>query len=121
MLQTASKRWLPMKLGPLLREARSRAGLSLRDVERRVGISNGYLSLIESGRVRQPSPRYLHALADLYGVSYSLLMELAGHVAPNAAPSNASAGADDFADLSEAELEHVRSFARFLRSSRSRG
>ncbi len=108
-----------MELNSVLRDARARSNLSLREVERRTGISNGYVSLIESGQVRQPSPRYLHALADLYGVSYGLLMELAGHVAP-APPANRSVEVvDNFGDLSEVEREQVRAFASFLRASRS--
>jgi transcriptional regulator with XRE-family HTH domain len=107
-----------MKLGKVLREARNRRGLSLRDVEREVRISNGHLSLIESGQVRQPSPRYLQSLADLYGVSFALLMELAGHVAPSRTPLASAAGDADFSDLSEIEREQVRAFASFLKASR---
>jgi transcriptional regulator with XRE-family HTH domain len=110
-----------MQLNSVLRDARTRAGLSLRDVERRVGISNGYLSLIESGQAQRPSPRYLHSLADVYGVSYTLLMELAGHVAPAPAPTDAEATSDEFGDLSALEREQVRAFASFLRASRSSG
>jgi len=107
-----------MQLRTVLRDARARAGLSLRDVERRAGISNGYLSLIESGQARKPSPRYLHALADTYGVSYSLLMELAGHVAPTSLPDSTGMNAEGLGDLSDTELQQVRAFASFLRASR---
>ncbi len=109
-----------MTLGSVLRDARTRKRLSLREVERRTGISNGYLSLIESGQVQRPSPRYLHELAETYGVSYPLLMELAGHIAPSPAVPNAG-DASEFDDLSVAEREQVRAFASFLRASRSSG
>lgn len=109
-----------MQLGSVLRDARARTRLSLRDVERRTGISNGYLSLIESGQAHRPSPRYLHGLADLYGVSYTLLMELAGHVAPTPNLEGAEEVTNDFADLSESERDQVRAFASFLRASRPR-
>lgn len=109
-----------MQLNSVLREARNRADLTLRDVERRAGISNGYLSLIESGKVHRPSPRFLHALAEVYGVSYTLLMELAGHVVPTPAPEDTDpTRADEFRDLSTLEREQVRAFAGFLRASRS--
>lgn len=107
-----------MTLGTLLREARKRAGLSLREVEKRAGISNGYLSLLESGNAKRPSPHYLHALAEVYGASYALLMELAGYVAP-APPPAATESLDGLADLSAAELQQVRAFAGFLRASRA--
>ena len=107
-----------MLLSSVLRDARARARLTLREVERRTGISNGHVSLIESGQVRGPSPRYLHLLAGLYGVLYTLLMELAGHVAPAAAPEIGGEAGSDFGDLSEAERDQVRAFAGFLRASR---
>ena len=43
-------------LGTYLKHARMTSGLTLRAVERETGISNGYLSQLESGRVRRPSP-----------------------------------------------------------------
>lgn len=110
-----------MQLSSLLRDARTRAGLSLREVERRTGVSNGYLSLIESGKARRPSPRYLQALADTYGVSYALLMELAGHAAPASPSEHPGEGAEEFLDLSVVEREQVRAFASFLRASRPGG
>lgn len=73
----------PTSLGIRLRAARERAGLTLREVEERTGISNAYLSQIESGRIREPSPRMLHRLAELYGESYTELMELAGYPVPD--------------------------------------
>ena len=74
----------PTSLGIRLRAARERAGLTLREVEERTGISNAYLSQIESGRIKEPSPRILHRLAELYGESYAELLELAGYPVPEA-------------------------------------
>jgi transcriptional regulator with XRE-family HTH domain len=73
----------PTSLGIRLRAARERAGLTLREVEERTGISNAYLSQIESGRIKEPSPRILHRLAELYGESYAELLELAGYPVPD--------------------------------------
>jgi transcriptional regulator with XRE-family HTH domain len=56
--------------------------MSLRDVEEATDISNGYVSQMESGRVKQPSPHHLHALAQLYGREYAELMALAGYHVP---------------------------------------
>jgi transcriptional regulator with XRE-family HTH domain len=108
-----------MTLGSFLSDARKRMGLTLRDVERRVEISNGYLSLLETGAARKPSPEYLSKLAALYGASYELLMELAGYQAPQQVPAlGAIPGLKDFEDLSPMELEQLRAFVGFLRSSR---
>jgi len=109
--------WEIMTLGELLKESRHRAEMSLRDVERETGISNGYLSLMESDRVKGPSPRFLKQLADAYGVAYSLLMELAGYEAPSP-PAQTDAGVDQFDELTDDERVQVRNFVRFLRSSR---
>lgn len=71
-------------LAELLRDLRRRAGLSLRDVEAATAgaVSNVYLSQLENDRRSQPNPRYLVALARVYGVPSSLLFERAGYVDP---------------------------------------
>jgi transcriptional regulator with XRE-family HTH domain len=105
-----------MKLGEILKDARTRRDLTLRDVERETGISNGHLSLLESGAVLKPSPNLLEKLAGLYGVSYSLLLERAGYRLPEPLPTAATA---EFADLTPQEREEVRRFVGYLRSSRA--
>lgn len=108
-----------MTLASFLRDARARLGLSLREVERRTGISNGYLSLLENGSARRPSPEFLVKLAGLYGASYELLMELAGYRAPQPVPSARSIpGLEDLDDLSPVEMEQLRAFVGYLRSAR---
>jgi transcriptional regulator with XRE-family HTH domain len=109
-----------MTLGSLLREARARGELSLREVERRTGISNGYLSLLETGLARRPSPDILAKLATLYGASYDLLMELAGFQAPQQAPpARLIPGLAELDDLSSLEMEQLRAFVGYLRSARA--
>jgi len=108
-----------MTLGQALKEARQRREWSLRDVERQSNISNGYLSQLESDSVRNPSPRHLHELAELYGVSYGLFMELAGYAVPTRVTvPPPEQGLDALTDLSTTELAQVRAFVGFLRSSR---
>lgn len=67
-------------IGTYLREVREKKGLSLRDVEANTSISSGHLSMIEQGKVKAPSPRVLHELADYYRLSYIDLMKRAGHL-----------------------------------------
>jgi|SRR5450759_732440 transcriptional regulator with XRE-family HTH domain len=108
-----------MTLGHILKTSRQRADLSLREVERKTGISNGYLSLLESDAIKSPSPKYLHALAEVYGSSYSLLMELAGYVAPKERPATLPDGlSDEMNGLSVEEQSQVRSFVGYLKASR---
>lgn len=54
-------------------------GWTLRHAAEVTGISNGYLSLMEHGQVKAPSPSYLMAISNHYGLPYSQLMEAAGH------------------------------------------
>ncbi len=67
-------------LGQNLRQFRMLKGLSLRDVEDSVGVSNAYLSQLERGHAKNPSPRKLELLAKEYSVSYSELLRLAGYL-----------------------------------------
>ena len=63
------------EIGPLLRRLRGETGL--REVGRRTGISNSYLSQIERGD-RRPGPSVLKRLASLYGVDVQDLLQRAG-------------------------------------------
>lgn len=56
------------QLGPRLREARTRAGLSLRATARALGVSPSFVSQMENGK-SQPSVATLYSLAQLLGVS----------------------------------------------------
>lgn len=73
-------------LGQYLSGIRTGLGLSLREVEERTKkeVSNAYLSQIENNKIKQPSPNILNALAELYGIDFANLMELAGYVTPSA-------------------------------------
>lgn len=78
----ASKRPGRPKVGTVLKRAREHWGLSLRDVERRTGRSNAYLSQVERGLIRQPDPAVLLELADLYRLDFMTLADWAGWTRP---------------------------------------
>lgn len=65
-------------VGLVLRRAREHRGLSLREVERRTGRPNAYLSQVERGLIRRPDPLLLLELADLYGLDFPTLAEWVG-------------------------------------------
>jgi len=67
-------------LGEFLREARIRMGMSLREVENKSGVSNAYISLIESGKRKDPHPKILKSLAAVYGLDIAELMKIAGYL-----------------------------------------
>jgi transcriptional regulator with XRE-family HTH domain len=53
--------------------------MELRQAEQETGVSNGYLSLLENGKAKAPSPTVLDALATKYALPFDDLMEMAGH------------------------------------------
>lgn len=103
-----------------LREGR----FTLRDVEDATGkeVSNAYLSQLENGKISKPSPNILHALAEVYGVSYSSLMERAGYISPVATRSDESkhGRAATFAieNLTPDEERELLKYLSFYRSQR---
>ena len=65
--------------GEYFKALRESKGFTLRDVEKKTEVSNAYLSQLETGKIKQPSPITLHKLAGLYGVGYETLMEKVGY------------------------------------------
>lgn len=109
-------------LGGFLRGSREQRALTLRAVEKATGVSNAYLSQLESGKIRQPSPLVLHKLAQLYEMPYALLLEKAGYPAP---ASESAAGHPVVVDsrlgpISSDEETELRRYLEFLRSRRGR-
>jgi transcriptional regulator with XRE-family HTH domain len=106
-------------LGVLLTDLRTAKGLSLRDVEEATAgaVSNAYLSQLEKGKIRKPSPNILHGIAAVYGVPYESLMEKAGYLVPSTRPGprrRIAAFAID--DLTAEEEEELLKYLAFLRS-----
>ncbi|QRO00897.1 PTS sugar transporter subunit IIA [Archangium violaceum] len=71
-----------MHLGATIRLLRVDAGLSLRDLARRIGVSSAYLSRVENGLDAAPTPERLAAIARELGVPPTLLMDVAHRVSP---------------------------------------
>ena len=67
-------------LGKFLKAAREKHEMPIREVEKITGISNAYISQIETGAVEQPSPNKLQKLASCYGLDYSSVMSAAGYL-----------------------------------------
>ena len=65
--------------GVYFKALRKSKGFTLRDVEKQTDISNAYLSQLETGKVKQPSPINLYKLSELYEVAYELLLEKVGY------------------------------------------
>jgi transcriptional regulator with XRE-family HTH domain len=108
---------------------RRAAGLSLRAVQERTQgrVKNGYLSQIEHGDIKSPSPTVLHDLAEVYGLDYTEVLRRAGHPVP-ADDSRAAtrlpraiAGIPVAAlsDLTDTERREVLDFLAFVKSRRA--
>jgi transcriptional regulator with XRE-family HTH domain len=103
------------ELGQILSEGRNRKELTLRDVQSTTGISNAYLSQLETGKIANPSPHFLQKLSELYGLQYELVMAAAGY-----ASSSASAK-DLFLSHRSTDKEFVRRLGSDIEGERAEG
>lgn len=106
-------------LGTYLKSLREVKTMSLRDVEEKSGISNAFLSQLESGKVKRPSPVVLYKLAELYSVPYETLMDRAGYPVPagsGTAPRSGSAVFRRLGQITEEEEQALLDYLSFLRS-----
>jgi transcriptional regulator with XRE-family HTH domain len=72
-----------MKLSALLRSARSRRGVNLRDLAEEVGVSASYLSRIESGEHVRISGKTLERLAQALQLAVDDVYRSAGRLPPD--------------------------------------
>jgi HTH-type transcriptional regulator, competence development regulator len=111
-----------LTLGQYLASIRRDRRMTLRQVEEATNkeVSNAYLSQIENQRIQQPSPNVLHALAEIYGIDYGELMEMAGHITPSKkrGQSERHGRVATFANhnLTSAEEAALIEYLRFIRS-----
>ncbi len=106
-------------LGQYLRRLRKEKMLTLRAVEEKTGISNAYLSQIENEKILSPSPTVLRKLADLFEVSYSHLMEIAGYPVETTNTQKVlfrTTGKSE--EITPEEEKELLTYLRFLRTKR---
>jgi HTH-type transcriptional regulator, competence development regulator len=110
------------RLGELLADARNRRKLTLRTVQDEIGISNAYLSQLETGKVQSPSPIVLHKLSELYDLPYAAVMKAAGYPMPkNVKTDHASARlAARIGQVTPEEEDAIVEYLRFIRSQKNR-
>ena len=117
----------PTPLGEEIRRIRELKNMTLREVEKITGISNAYLSQVETGKIEKPSPNNLFKLAEAYGVSYEQLMEKAGFIMrseksqPPAHRSLVGAALSTIEDLTTEEESALAEYLTFIRSRRGKG
>jgi transcriptional regulator with XRE-family HTH domain len=106
------------QLAKYLRSLRKASGLTLRTVQKKAGVSNAFISQLESSKVKQPSPVVLHRIAHAYGVTYEALMEAAGYPVPQSVEDLGPAGKllNRLGPISGEEEEWLVDFLSLLRS-----
>ena len=105
--------------GQYFKALRESKGMTLREVEKLTDVSNAYLSQLESGKVRQPSPIILNKLAEIYKVGYDLLMEKVGYPAAKAqGKMKATGAASKLGELSSDEEIELLNYLKFIRNRR---
>jgi HTH-type transcriptional regulator, competence development regulator len=111
----------PSPLGEHLAAIRADRKLSLRQVEDLTNkqVSNPYLSQIETGKVKQPSPNTLFVLAGVYNSSYEKMMELAGYINAAATPDARHGKLATLSELNLTEGEELE-LARYLQFIRTK-
>jgi transcriptional regulator with XRE-family HTH domain len=107
-------------LAAVLRGARKRRGLTLREVEEKTGVSNAYLSQVENGKIRQPSPAILHKLSDVYDVSYEDLLDSAGYPVPHGVVPRNTASNQPLNRLGRITKDEEVALAEYLQFLRGR-
>lgn len=109
-----------MTLGPYLKSIRESRRQTLRDVEQASGVSNAYLSQLETGKIAKPSPHFLLKLAKAYDVPHECLMEKAGYLHQIDPPTLSGFSALNLAirGLTADEEADVLDYVDFLRYKR---
>ena len=110
------------RLAQLLADGRKRRKLTLRAVQEEIGISNAYLSQLETGKVQSPSPVVLHKLSELYEVPYAVVMEAAGYPLPSNVKTDEPGTrlAARLGRVTREEEDAIVEYLRFIRTQRSR-
>jgi HTH-type transcriptional regulator, competence development regulator len=100
-----------MNLGETLKAARQRDGLTLKQVEEKIGHSNAYLSMLENGKIKKPSADVLYKLSVVYKIELDVLLIAAGLIKEHESIKNTIGYV-----LTPEEERQLLSYLRFLRS-----
>jgi HTH-type transcriptional regulator, competence development regulator len=116
-------------LGQYLWDLRHATGMTLREVEEVSGVSNAYVSQLETGKIKitKPSPDILHRLCEAYATrmprnapltcSFERMMELAGHIMPEKTTGRRAGRLPTFAKekLTAEEEDELLRYLAFMR------
>lgn len=105
-------------LGSRLRDKRMEKEMGLREAAARAGMTHGYLSQLESDKVKEPAPQILHKLAEAYGEPFILFMQWAGYVEEDreGLSTNQKRALKIVGDPTDDELRAIRAVLDAIRS-----
>lgn len=105
----------------MVKTARLSKSMTQRQLSHALGMSEGYIGHLESGRFR-PTIATLKSLSSVLGLLYGQLAVEAGYITRQEFDDPIDAGQmarlNEVGDLDDEEWESVRDFARFVRSRR---
>jgi transcriptional regulator with XRE-family HTH domain len=109
--------------GERLEQVRKQRGESLRDIERRSGLNNGYLSQLENGKIANPSPSVLRKVATGYVVDFDVLLSWAGYVTSPGDPVTpkqavALSTVSSLGEPSDEELRALKAIVELMQKNR---
>lgn len=103
-------------LGARLRQLRLDKGLGLREAAAKAGITHGYLSQIESDKIREPAPQILQKLAEAYDEPFVLLMQWAGYLEQDELSANQQRALKIVGEPTDQELVAIRAVLNAIRA-----
>jgi transcriptional regulator with XRE-family HTH domain len=113
-----------IKFGERLAQVRKQRGESLRDIEGRSGLNNGYLSQLENGKIVHPGPSILQKVAKGYELRFEDVLQWAGYVvgpedpvSPKQAVALSTVSA--LGEPSDEELKALQAIVGVLQSNRT--
>ncbi len=115
-----------VEFGKRLRAVRQKTGDSLRAIEERSGLNNGYLSQLENGKIVHPSPAVLQKVAKGYRLRFQDLLNWAGYIedAQSEVTANQAVALSSVSGLgepSDEELRALQAIIEVLRKNREVG
>lgn len=113
-----------IKFGERLAQVRKQRGESLRDIEGRSGLNNGYLSQLENGKIVHPGPSILQKVAKGYELRFEDVLQWAGYVAGPEDPVSpkqavALSTVSALGEPSDEELKALQAIVGVLQSNRT--
>lgn len=98
------------RLAELLRTARERLDLSVREVAKRSGVVNSNIVRLEQGAIPNPRPETLKAIADVLELDLADVFASIGYVQPKGLPSFTPYLRSKYGDMPESAVQDLQRY-----------